>query len=342
MAEASGEPGAIVRAFELLGNYLHQRGLYKDASEMLHKAAAQSEKAGDILALARTIANLGMVVSDSGDLDGSVAHLKRAVALLRRTGSVGPLASTLGNLGYTYAVMGRNEDALRYQMESLALREKAGRHDATAWCHYDLSIVHENLGNFAEAEASLRHCLSVWNPLAEPMGYASAETMLASILRNTGREAEARSLYESALEHSKPASLKAMEFSASVGLLRGDRSREADLMPVLERVSTELDDPKMEMEVAAVKAECELAKGDAEGGLAHIARGLELWRGAKKSELDVGAADLLVIKSQAEEALGRPADARESLREAVRLYEGRGRRWMAEKVRRHLDEMTSG
>jgi hypothetical protein len=98
----------------------------------------------------------------------------------------------------------------------------------------------------------------------------------------------------------------------------------------------------MELEVQAVKAERALVAGDAEGGLANIALGLELWRGAKKSELDIGAADLRVLRSQAEVALGRPEDASESLREAVRLYEGRGRRWMAEKVRRRLDEMTNG
>jgi tetratricopeptide (TPR) repeat protein/transcriptional regulator with XRE-family HTH domain len=165
-------PPAFADATALLnktGNYLLQRGRYRDAEPVLTLALDRAEAAAgpDEASLLPILVQLGVLRKREGRYDFAAASLQRAHTISERC--FGPdhldTARTIGELADLFRLQGNLVEAARFGQRALALvQERCGpEHPETAEALASLASCWREEGKFAEAEELFVRALAILN-----------------------------------------------------------------------------------------------------------------------------------------------------------------------------------
>lgn len=200
---------ADTRAQDTLWNAWRQGGLQAlhegrlaDAERLLTAALEQAEKYGlEDLRVADAANDLAVVYANSGKPIEAELLFNRALVIGEK--GLGPdhpgVGATIQNLGILYATQERYREAEPLLKRSLAinLKEFGAKHPRTALSLKTLSSFYAIQGQLGEAERLIHKSLAILEESRLRQGdpqLISTLEVLATILRNTNREQEAREL----------------------------------------------------------------------------------------------------------------------------------------------------
>ena len=197
------EPGGLDQAASLyrLGNVAWRRGDLAAAEDFHRRALAiRQDLAPESAAVEASLNSLGNVAGTRKDLAAAERFHRQALALgeKRAPHAVEPM---LHNLGEDARLLGDYATAEALYRRALEMYERlpegSGRDAVTANTLVSLAAVARDRGDLAEAERIARNALAIREKL-EPGSLHLAEDreVLADILRDGGRWAEARDAYE--------------------------------------------------------------------------------------------------------------------------------------------------
>ncbi len=324
-AESSGDAKSIAMAYSAIGGYMHFRGEHLAASRLLEKSARYLEKLGDIAALAHNLGYLGMTYSDCGELEKSLASLKRALLLARKIGNRHSIASGLGNIGYTLAMMGRHEESLAYQAESLDIRKKLDIKDGQAWSHFDMSLVHIQMGNMEKTLGCLEMAASLFRESEDFVGLACAKGNMADCYAEIGDRGLAERLYRETLEIADGRNLASEQFQALMGLAEIGAADSEAVLPRLREITGRLERLSISMRLERYLGDLAAGEGDSEEAERRYSAGLAMAAGKPSMEAETSAAELLLSRAMLRLAEGDEKLAEADASESAGLYMKWGR-----------------
>jgi tetratricopeptide (TPR) repeat protein len=130
--------------------------------------------------------NLGEVHFDLGDLDAAAECYLQALDIAREFGGQGE-GHALHNLGRVYTRQHRLEEAVATLKDALVKFRAAGELDGEAWTLKSLGNAHAEVGNVAEARASLTEGLRIFEQIANQEQAAETAALLASLPDGSGQ-----------------------------------------------------------------------------------------------------------------------------------------------------------
>lgn len=162
VASLSGQP-ARVQAGVFLSAGFHAFGTYRDeAVELLRKAIARYEQAGDDPH--RALAMIWLAGAHEilqRDVRSARELLEEGLALARRAGAVNIVAQALNMWGEMERGAGNYERAKEIQQEALEVVRETGERRRIAMLSHNLGLIAHHLGDDEEAERMIRQSLDL-------------------------------------------------------------------------------------------------------------------------------------------------------------------------------------
>ncbi|WP_165423474.1 FxSxx-COOH system tetratricopeptide repeat protein [Ktedonosporobacter rubrisoli] len=193
----------VVRSLNNLGKLYMDQGKRKLAEKFLRQALAFGEQLAEPgrADVARVLNNLAGMAADQGKYKQAEEFYWRSIALNEQVfGFDHPAVTTgLNNLAWLYVEQNIYEQAENLFKRSLFIREKAlgEDHPEVVFCLVNLASCYRNQGKYAEAEPLYRRALDIVEQLDTDVVVVLEN--YAELLRQTGREDEARVLESRAL-----------------------------------------------------------------------------------------------------------------------------------------------
>ncbi|MDG4822942.1 BTAD domain-containing putative transcriptional regulator [Asanoa sp. WMMD1127] len=199
-AVESGDRAAEARALNDLGLNDFNRGRYRSADELMHKAlVVESEVEGPYVG-PRAVGGLGLVDLHLGRWDDAQAHLEAALALYRAAGDHSGVTSALINLGIVGGQTGRWSLAERSFREALEQARATGNRSAVAHILTNLGLLLIEADRPLDALDHLREALQAHRETGGTRGEANALGNIGLVLARTGDWAGALARHEEALD----------------------------------------------------------------------------------------------------------------------------------------------
>ncbi|MEQ1565973.1 MAG: protein kinase [Myxococcota bacterium] len=141
----------------------------------------------------------GMLCANAGDHPIAAEHLARAGAIAREEHQAGHALWADLLAAETQRVSGRFAEAEANGAGLLEQAERLGHDPLTAKAAFELGAIHRNAGRRAEAEASIRRCIELYQRSRSRRGEASATNTLATLLATGGSPEAANKVRRGAL-----------------------------------------------------------------------------------------------------------------------------------------------
>jgi tetratricopeptide (TPR) repeat protein len=282
----NGQGGDAAAVLANLGGVHWWLGSYRDALDCFRRSRAGHRRAGDRDGEARAAARLGIVHERLGDYRAALHHLRESLAIYRTTGNRHGEAAQLVNIGAVYRRVGDYQTSAEHQRRAAAVFAEIGDRRLQGYALGNLGAVYGLLGRHSEALAHLRAALEHCRATGDRGGEGSALSAIGAVQARRGR-------CPSALAHLH----RALAISREIA----DRSVETETLNTLGDTLRAMRQP----EAALARHRAALALTRQTGDRFEQARALG------------GIARALT-------ALGRHADARRPLREALDTYEQLG------------------
>ncbi len=284
------------------GWFRASQGRFGEAERWGKRAIGLAQAVGDDEALAHAYQVLDIVGDGDGDAEQE-PYARMALALYEKLGDLTQQAWMLNNLGVNAIYASRFEEALGLFERATELLTTVGHTGGAAQARYNVGDVLLRQGRLPEAETALREALRVSRSVGDLEGVAFATRELGRAVARQGRHAEALSLLE----------------EAGAGF--------RDLGAKAEVVDTD-----------GAIAECRLLTGEPGQALSLASDALERAR-------ELGAATplpaILRIRGYALLGLGRPEEAEQALREALRTARSRNEELEVALALRGLARLTT-
>ncbi|WP_214325727.1 AfsR/SARP family transcriptional regulator [Nonomuraea sediminis] len=180
-----------------LYRYLYDHAHHDDALALYGKALQAARRRQDPAGEGRALTDLGWVHQVQGNHDVAREHFDRALAACRTAEDLRGQARALVGLG---RVATDHEPARKANLQALELFREIGDRFGEAVTLDYLGIVHERLGQYADAADLHRQALELSREIGSRGGEADALNNLGAACARLGRHAEARDHLEQALE----------------------------------------------------------------------------------------------------------------------------------------------
>ncbi|HEX8692660.1 MAG TPA: tetratricopeptide repeat protein [Longimicrobium sp.] len=263
----------------LLADALWRTGSPDRAVPLAERVLALAGRRGDRRLSLRALNVLGVALFESGRMPEAEGRFAELLERASDWGDVDFAARASNGLGALAHLRGRRDEGLAYFQRAISGYTRMGNRRGLAQTHYNLGLAFRDLGFDADADAHYRRAMdfAAESDTEEVAAIAEAERALLRARSGDGRLAESMAL-------------RALE--------RFER----------------LSDPTGTAQVVRVLAAAARANGDDAGAEAHLARALEL---ARSHPDPVTRADVQRDRGLLLRDLGRAAEAREALEEAV-------------------------
>lgn len=359
LADGLGDAPLGADALLGLGETLLSRGETPAAAETFQEGLERARGGGATGAEARLLAGLAMARIRQGERVEALDVLEQALALLPGDAEPALRALVANRIAAVYAFLGLPEESLRYAQEALPLARAAGDRGMEANVAGNIGLALMDLGRHAESLAYLTQAAAIDEGRGDRVGLVSSLTMLGVLSVRQGDTAQALAYHRRALALADELGLARLAANAwgNVGKaleLSGDRAgaREAttraltafeaqnDPRGISTAVSNLGEFLARDGDCAAALPLLERGRDLAEkaGSLDRLARALTSLAGCQQGEAAVAAAEravaaarsggerdalrsALVMTARARRALGRTADAKAALEEAIELTE---------------------
>jgi predicted ATPase/DNA-binding SARP family transcriptional activator len=314
--------------------------VYRQALGICEEALTVLESAGDLAALADAWVEIGTFHFWLGQTSSDQAALERGAAYARRSGNRAAELRAQESLARSFAYLTVPTDlAIERQEELLEAVEGEPRSEAHVLHH--LALMYGFAGRFVEARSGIRRCRAIFAESGAMLDWASCAMVAGAIELMAGdplaAERELREGYEAllAMQHIGYRSTVALHLAES--LYAQGRYEEAERL-VEEAAATAIEDDlidQVSLRIIGAKLRARRGEFDAAERQSHEAKEIApSWDERLLGEVLVGRAEVLILA-------GKPDDAAEALSEAVRLYEERRAKPLAERARKQLEELAT-
>ncbi len=149
---------------------------------------------------------LGRLYRSIGHLDEAMRHLGTGQALFVAAGDERGVASSIDDIGKVHWMRGNYEAAERFMVKALELRkdlavgEDKGTKRSIALSQNNLGLVYQDSGRFAEAKQAFESALLLRQEIGDRPGIAQTLNNLGTIHQDDGTDERAIELFDEALE----------------------------------------------------------------------------------------------------------------------------------------------
>jgi len=146
-----GEETGVARVLHLIGTVFAQRGNYDKALESYNRSLAIRERIGDKAGMASLLSNLGVVAEHRGNYDAANDYHQRALALRESVGDKWAIGVSMNNLGMIAFLQKRNDEARNWFAKSMTINREIGDTWMVAVCDNNLGNATRGLGDYGAA-----------------------------------------------------------------------------------------------------------------------------------------------------------------------------------------------
>lgn len=286
-AEAQGDLGMLAAVQSVSGTLAWRRGDKAAAERWYRQALANYTEQGNADYIASTRGNLGILAATRGEFATAERQMRAALAHYESSGDRFNEATTLKNIGNLQVDQGRYDEAEATLNRSLDIRRTLELPLQVAMTLSVLADVEMARGDWDQALAYQQRVLEAAEEHRSPVLAIQAQADLSSVLRRTGRLAEA-------VDHAAAAHARAVEL--------GSRSNQA--FALVQQAHAELDRRRADHAAGlferAASIYAEIDQPQDEAG-ARIGQGLSLLEagrpGRARSELERGRAVLAGLET---------------------------------------------
>ena len=306
------------------GELLEQIGRQPEARVVLEEALVQWRQVGDAGGESNCLDALGLVVTELGDPRSGLALLEQALALRRKVGPL-PFAegSILNDIAVALGNLGELQTAIDRYTEALEFTRQDGDQDVQAQVLRNRAADYQGLGDEERALFDFREARASFRALGNAREEGVADYSIAIVLNDAGRTAEAWSYFQSALE--LLAKVNDARFTAftlnHMGLMQLEAGRYDEATATFEEALGKLEvggDRRSAANLRMNLARTLLERGRPLESLEPLARASEELHAIGDRNHEAMA---LTHLARAEFAVGRLAQARQHVLEALRLTE---------------------
>ena len=273
------------------------------ALPLLEESLALARELGDESSVARCLDILGLYAFFANEPQRARELLEESVVLARRSGDNWCLADALGTLGSIYPLQGEAELADSVASEGLAIARRFGDRQGMRMSLFGLALAAARRGELEAARARAEEGLAISREIGDGWFISYFLWILAGVELDSGNPRAARADAEESLQ-------LARELAAPLLLVCALRA------------------------LAAVHR----AERDYEGARTHLLEAEEIGRGAVLPHSYLASVQRGLGELAA--ARGDGMEARRRLEEALRLAEGVGDSWEAERVHEALARLV--
>jgi tetratricopeptide (TPR) repeat protein len=206
--KAEGETQYVTRLWSIIGQFLHDMGLYPSAVLFTKRALDIDERTlgPDHSDVATSLNNLALLYQDQGKYDEALPLYQRALDIKERT--LGPdhpsVATSLNNLALLYKDQGKYDEALPLYQRALDIEERSlgPDHPSVATSLNNLALLYKDQGKYDEALPLYQRALAIDERTLGPDHPSVAISLnnLALLYKDQGKYDEALPLYQRALD----------------------------------------------------------------------------------------------------------------------------------------------
>jgi tetratricopeptide (TPR) repeat protein len=334
----SPEPGLLAAALAIraCGEFLIGRGI---SSAALGRAATLERSAEHMPVEWRPSFLRGFVLKMTGDIDEARSHFQALRDRLQQLGDEVSMPFLLGHMSELETWAGDLARALSYANEACEIAERNQQPIMLAAAVYSKGLAHAHAGRLAAARSAGEQSLATALCLGVVPVIQFASSLLGFIALSEGDPAEAdrrlRPIAEllAAAGLGEPDVFRFMPDEIEALIELGDLDRAAELLEPFERRAEELGRRWATSAAARCRGLLAAAHGDLPGAAVSMERALDAFDGLPLP-FDLGR--ILLAKGRVERRTKRWREARASLDEALRIFEGLGAGPWAEKARTEL------
>jgi serine/threonine protein kinase/tetratricopeptide (TPR) repeat protein len=278
---ATGNRAGIAKSLRKRSFVFWRRGDLQEARRLNERALKIYQDIGQQLGAASAIGGIGVILNSQGEHSEARARFSEALEIYRRIGDRQNTAWALSSIAGTYVMQQELEEGIRRYEEALTLARELRDVHQTGNTLANIGITYSMKGDLAPAERYLREALDVFRKMGDPTTVAEIEAYLGGVSYRRGDLRAARERFDRALKTRREA---------------GERGGVADVQRALAAVELEERNPTNALALATAAA----SEYEAEARHADRVRAL-------------------IIIADANTTLGRPAEARATLKTARQL-----------------------
>ncbi|MCX4655889.1 tetratricopeptide repeat protein [Streptomyces microflavus] len=208
-------PSALRNCMGMVDIY---QGRFPQAHTWFTEALRLGRGQDDLREQARAVAGMGAAEWILGDVEEALAHLGEAVELAPRLGDDWLSGIALCNLGAVHSQQGRHEQALEHYATAVAIAEKNGRPRAIGNALCFAADAHLALGRHAEATHLLRRAVELAREAEDLPLHAASLSRLATAEHVQGSLRSAVDIHREALSTLTPGASTWLEMEVRVRL----------------------------------------------------------------------------------------------------------------------------
>ena len=177
-----------------------RRGELAIAEALYYQASDLATAAHDVRLVAMTLRNLGIVASIRGHLELAVFRFLESYEKAREIGDDDGQCRALNNVATAYMEGGRFADAELTYASAIKLARRRGDRAIECGCRINLCEAMVGSGKLADAEVECMAALGIADWRGDRLRRAEGLRVLAIIARHRGRDNEAESLIDEAID----------------------------------------------------------------------------------------------------------------------------------------------
>jgi len=312
------------KALNNLGFAVHRQGELREAQGFYEQALEVFERAGENgWWKAAVLQNLAAIYIDLGEPESALWSHRQVLDLQRTLGDRRGEARTLNNLGVLLVNLGELGEALETYASALAIFRESGDRLREAALLHNLGVAYYILGDSEHALANLEPALSIRREGGDRRGEVATVIEIGQVHVRLGDDARARELGQRAAGVASAAADRRGEMLArlllgQVDLAAGEPAAAlSELARALDLART-LEERLVEVSILQLMGQAHLASNEPEKAGEVLTRAVDLGRVLQTPARLVGP---LTHLARAERRLGRPAEARLRVEEALQVIE---------------------
>ena len=183
-----------------IGIVYNDLGQHKKALTYHEEALAVQRKIGDRHGIAVSLGNIGTVYWNLAEDEKALGYFEEALGIHKEIGDRPGIASALGQIGSLCWAQGLYERALAYYEQALAIRKEIGDRNGVGSALANIGLVYSYLGQHEKSYASSNESLKICSDIGAPEFVWRSLRQLGGTSEKLGKNIEAASHYEKALD----------------------------------------------------------------------------------------------------------------------------------------------
>lgn len=185
-------------AYNFLGTYFWEVGMYDQAMKNYLKALEIRTDLGERIRMSKTISNLGQVNRKIGNYEQALEHFRQSLELKGSDDATGR-SNTLTNMSLVYKETMEYEQALQLMEQALAVATKAKYIQGQAFARRSMGEVQLAMNRLPEALDNLQQSAQLYEKVSYFKGQALAYYSIGRIYEEQGKSMLAMENYDKAL-----------------------------------------------------------------------------------------------------------------------------------------------